>query len=122
MAILLNTLVFSAFIYWFRKQVVINKKESFLGIILLFLLASFIAFVLSLFAEHDYLDGLQGLIAGGISISLFWISITAIIIHKNLSEKTTQRMAMDLVQTLPLLLIPFLIWLLMSNMSFKIGG
>lgn len=122
MSIILNLLIFSAFIWWFWNHFIINRKKLLIGIVLLFLLATFIVFIISIFAQNEYLDGLLNIVGGGISILAFWLSTTALIIWKNAKEKTTQRTFLDLLQVLPLLLIPLLIWFWISNASFKIGG
>lgn len=122
MNILLNILVFFAFLSWFWKQFVDNNKKSFIGIVFLFLLSSMLLFGFSLYAQHDYLDGTLYLAAGGVSILAFWIYTSAIIIWKNVKDTNRKRLIPDLLQVLPLLLIPLLIVLLFQNMSFKIGG
>jgi len=122
MNLFLNVLLFALFGWWFWNQRIVKGKKYFFGIILLYLVASIMAFLLSLYSQNEYLDGLQYLLNGGISISIFWLSATVVITWKNLKERTAQRMFMDLVQIIPLLLTPLMIWLMISNMSFKIGG
>lgn len=122
MIILLNIALLSLFLWWFWTHFVIQRKKVLLGIIGLFLFASILVFIFSLFVQSGYLDGVHHLIFGGVSIFLFWLSTTVLVIWKNINEKTTQRTFLDLLQLIPLILIPIFIWLIISNASFKIGG
>ncbi len=122
MTAILNMLLVALFLIWFWNHVVISRKKTFIGIILLFLLSAFLLFIFLLLIRHEYLDGVHFLIAGGVSVTVFWICTTTIIIWKNIQDKTTQRTCVDLLQVTPLLLIPLLTWLLFSTMTLKIGG
>ncbi len=119
---ILNMLLVGSFLIWFWNHFVISRKKMFIGIILLFLLSSFLLFTFLLLIRHEYLDGVHFLIASGVSVTVFWICTMAIIIWKNIQDKTTQRTCIDLLQVTPLLLIPLLTWLLLSTMTLKIGG
>ncbi len=122
MNVIFNILVFSVFIRWFWKQYIINQRKSFIGIVLLYLLTSILVFAFSIYTQNDYLDGVHYLISGGIFISMYWIISSAIIVRKNVKEKTTQRIYLELLQVIPLLLIPLFIYVLLSSMTLKIGG
>jgi hypothetical protein len=119
---LLNIATFSLCIWWFWNHAVIHRKKVLIGIVGAFLLVSFLVLILSLYAQAEYLDGVHYLIAGGVSVLLFWSSATVLVIWKNMKDRTTDRMVMDLVQVMPLLLIPVILWVWISTMSFKIGG
>jgi len=122
MSAFLNTIVFSVFIYWFWHWFVINRKKNLIGLAGLYLLASILVFAFSLFIRRRYLDGLDYLISGLVSIVAFWLCATVLVIWKNIVSKTNQRTFSDLLQLLPLILIPLLIILSLRNESFKIGG
>jgi len=122
MTIILNILVFSVFLWWFRNHYVIKGKKILIGITALFLITTLGITFAPLLFQNEYLDGLLYLIAAVLSIVAFWLTTTIIIIWKNLHEKTLERVVPDLLQTLPLLLIPILIWFWLSSATFKIGG
>ena len=122
MNLLLNIALLSLFIWWFWKHFVIQRKIILIGIVGLFLLASILVFIFSLYVQNDYLDGLHYLVVGALSISIFWLGTTTCVIWKNIKEKTTKRIFLDLLQLILLILIPLLIWVILSNSTFKIGG
>ena len=99
-----------------------NSKNNTLiiPVILTFLIASIVIVVISLVTQAEYLDGIHYLITGSISLLMFWIWTTFVIIKKNL--KNRKQLVSSLAQNILLLTIPLIIWVLISNMSLKIGG
>jgi len=122
MNIILNITAFSLCIIWFHKRLNSGIKKPILPVILIYLVASIFIFALSLFIQAEYLDGVHYLIIGGISLFTFWFWTTISIIQKNRKHDTRKNIVGDLSQNILLLIIPLLIWLLISNMSLKIGG
>ncbi len=122
MAIILNLLAFIACIIWFHKLVRQPGNKLILPVILVYLATSIVGFMLSFALQHDYLDGLVHLIISGVSILLFWLWTTIVLIVKHAKKDQIKFLLIDLAQTSALLIVPLAIVFLISNASFKIGG
>jgi len=122
MAIVLHLIAFTACIFWFHNLIVKPGNKLILPVIMVYLASVIVCFILSLMLEHDYLDSLGHLIASAVSIALFWLWTFIALIVKHVRKGKAKYLFIDLAQTSILLLFPLLIVLMISNMSFKIGG
>ena len=120
MNIILNIIAFALCMTWFHKKMNSKNNALITPVILTFLIASIIAVVISLVAKAEYLDGIHYLITGSISLLMFWIWTTFIIVKKSLNNR--KQLFSSLAQNILLLTIPLIIWVLISNTSLKIGG
>jgi len=122
MGIILGLIVFIVFINWFQN----NQKKSapfpLIGMVLLFLVANLISFILGLIVQNGYLDGIYLIISAGAFIILYWVWITIGLINYHRQQNNTSEILIDIIQTLPLIIIPILLWIWLSTASFKIGG
>lgn len=122
MAIILNLLAFIGCIIWFHKLIRQPGNKLILPVILVYLAASILSFILSFALQNDYLDGLLHLIVSGIAIGLFWLWTSLVILVKYAKKDQYRFLLVGLAQTSTLLIVPLAIALLISNASFKIGG
>ncbi|MNJ83986.1 hypothetical protein D3C87_14190 [compost metagenome] len=122
MAVILNIIAFSACLFWFYRIINAPKHKLLFPVVLVYLGSVILSFFIALAVQHDYLDGFVHLLASAVSILLFWIWTTIIIVIKHNKSGQTKYIGIDLAQTSALLIIPIFIVLLISNMSFKIGG
>ena len=104
---------------WLHKS---NKNSAVLmRIVFTFIGGTFICFIIALVLENEYLDGLSHLIVAGGSAAIFWLSSIILLLTQpnktNFEEKLGKMLIMSIV-----ILVPLLIYLLISNASFKIGG
>jgi hypothetical protein len=122
MILILNFLAFTACIVWFHFFISKPGNKLILPIIMVYLASVIVCFMLSFLVEHDYLDALGHLITSAGSLALFWLWTTIALIVKHSKSGKIKFLLIDLAQTSILLIFPLLIVLLISNMSFKIGG
>ena len=122
MAIILNLIAFAGCIVWFHRLMNQAGRKLIFPVILAYLGATLLSFIFALAVEHDYLDGLLHLIVSGVSILLFWLWTSVVVIVKHTQSSQTKYIPADLAQTSILLIFPLLIVFMISNMSFKIGG
>lgn len=119
MSIILNFLTLILCIWWLFKS---NKKNQVLvGIVFTFLGGTLVSFILALALEHDYLDGLIHLMVAGGSAVLFWLVSLVLILSQRNNFSSTERLVKILILSI-VVLLPLFIYLLVANMSFKIGG
>ena len=122
MSIILNITAFIICIIWFQRRMNSESKKLILPVVLTYLLSALLAFIISFFVESEYLDGIIYLVIAGISILIFWIWTTIVIIMKNVKSSSQKHIVGDLAQNTILIVVPLLLWLWISNMSLKIGG
>ncbi len=118
MSILLNIIVLLGCLWWLYKS---SKSNGILiGIAFAFLGGTFISLVIASFVEHEYLDGLTHFIVTIGAIVLFWaLSILLLVLTSR--PLTYQVIPKFFILSIPLFAI-LLIYQLISNMTFKIGG
>ncbi len=122
MAIILNFIAFIGCIIWFHRLIQKPGHKLILPVILVYLAGVIFSFILSFVLQHDYLDGLLHMIISGVSILIFWLWTTIVLIVKYAKRDQIRLLLIDLAQTSALLIVPLAIVLLISNASFKIGG
>lgn len=122
MAIILNILAFTGCIIWFHQVMRQPGNKLILPVILVYLASAIFGFIGSFALQHDYLDGLLHMIVSGISILIFWLWTSTVIIVKNAKKDRSRFLLLGLAQTSALLIVPLSIVFLISNASFKIGG
>lgn len=119
MAILLNAAVLALCLRWLYRSTMGNGV--LMGIVASFLGGTLLAFGLSLALAHDYLDGLGHLLVAGGSAVVFWIVSLYMLLTKGATFSRAQKLAKCAILSITVLL-PVLIYLLIANTSFKIGG
>lgn len=93
-----------------------------MGITFTFLGAMIVLFITSFAIGNDYLDGLIHLLVVGGSAVAFWIlSIIMLLIHARKNDDFGSLLGQLLIVSI-VILVPLLIYLLLMNASFKIGG
>lgn len=122
MAIILNLIAFAACLVWFHRIMNAPKHKLLFPVVLVYLGSATLSFFIALAVQHDFLDGIVHLLASAVSIFVFWIWTTIFIIMKHSKSGQTKYIWIDLAQTSLLFIIPIFILLLVTNLSFKIGG
>ncbi|WP_300660659.1 hypothetical protein [Fluviicola sp.] len=122
MAIILNLIAFAACLIWFHKIMNAPKHKLLIPVVLVYLGSVILSFFIALAVQHDFLDGVIHLMVCAVSILVFWVWTTIIIIIKHNKNGQTKYIGVDLIQTSALLIIPLFILFLVTNLSFKIGG
>ncbi len=122
MAIILNLVAFTACLLWFHRIMNAPEHKLLFPLVLVYLGSVILSFFIALAVQHGFLDGVVHLMACAVSISVFWIWTTIIIIMKHSKSGQTKYIGIDLAQTSVLIIIPIFILLLVSNLTFKIGG
>ncbi len=122
MGIILNLIVIVVFINWFQNNLKKSDPFPLIGIILLYLISTVASFVLGMIIQNEYLDGIYLVIFAGISIVLYWIwvSVSLILFHRK--QNNNAQIVIDLIQVLPLIIVPILLWVWLSTANLKIGG
>jgi Zn-dependent protease with chaperone function len=92
-----------------------------LKIICSFILGTFISFVLAFVFDNEYLQGVAHLITSGGSAVVFWLTSIILLFISKHKTSTADRLGKVLLMSM-VLVVPVLIYSLISNMSFKIGG
>lgn len=80
-----------------------------------------LSFGVSLALAHDYLDGLGHLIAAGSSAVVFWAVSLFMLLTKGAQFSRGEKLAKCAIVSL-VILLPVLVYLLIANARFKIGG
>lgn len=122
MAIILNFIAFAACLVWFHRIMNAPSHKFLFPVVLVYLGSVILSFFAALTIQHDFLDGVVHLLASAVSIFVFWIWTTIFIIMKHSKSGQTKYIWIDLAQTSLLFIIPIFILLLVTNLSFKIGG
>lgn len=119
MAILLNAAVLVLCLRWLYRSTMGNGV--LMGIVASFLGGTLLAFGLSLALAHDYLDGLGHLLAAGGSAVVFWLAAVVLLWTKGATYSTGEKLAKSTILSI-VNLVPLLIYVLIANARFKIGG
>lgn len=122
MAIILNLIAFTACLLWFHRIMNAPKHRLLLPLVLVYLGSVVLSFFIALAVQHDFLNGIVHLLACAVSILVFWVWTTIIIIMKHSKNGQTKHAWIDLAQTSVLIIVPIFIILLVSNLTLKIGG
>lgn len=122
MAIILNIIAFSACLVWFHRIMNATERKLLFPVVLVYLGSVILSFFAALAIQHDFLDGIVHLLSSAVSILVFWAWTTVIILMKHIKSGQTKYIWIDLAQTSLLFIIPIFILLLVTNLSFKIGG
>lgn len=122
MGIILNLIVIVVFINWFQNN--LRKSDPFplIGMVLLYLISTVASFALGMIIQNGYLDGIYLVIFAGISIILYWLWVTIGLIRFHQKQNNNTQILIDLIQVLPLIIIPGLLWIWLSTANLKIGG
>lgn len=120
MAILLHISVLVLCLYWLNRSS--KSSGALLGITFTFLTAIVVLFIASFAFGNDYLDGLIHLLVVGGSAVAFWIlSVLLLVIHAKRNNDLRPLLGQILIVSI-VVLVPLLIYWLLMNASFKIGG
>lgn len=120
MAILLHLSVLVICLYWLNSSS--KSSGALVGITFTFLGAIVVLFIASFALGNDYLDGLIHLLVVGGSAVAFWVlSIIMLLIHARKNDDFGPLLGQLLIVSI-VILVPLLIYLLLMNASFKIGG
>lgn len=119
MAILLNAAMLALCLRWLYRSTMGNGV--LMGIVASFLGGTLVAFGLSLALAHDYLDGLGHLLAAGGSAGVFWLASVVLLWTKGATYSTGEKLAKSTILSI-VILVPLLIYVLIANARFKIGG
>ena len=104
---------------WLYKS---NKTNAvLLGIVFTFLGGTLINFFLTLAIDNEFLDGIIHLIIAGGSAVIFWIFSIVIILSASNNFSAAEKLAKVFIASIAILL-PLLIYFMLSNISIKIGG
>lgn len=122
MNIILHIIAFALCIAWFHQKINAQNRKLIIPVISIYLVATMLIAVGSLMTQAEYLDGIHYFLTGGVSLFIFWVWTTVVIIQKSVKNKNRTHLISDLAQNILLLIIPLLIWVAISNMSLKIGG
>lgn len=122
MAIILNLIAFAVCLSWFHRVMNATKHKFLFPVVLVYLGSVILSFCITLNVQHDFLDGVVHLLSSAVAILVFWAWTTVIILMKHIKSGQTKYIWIDLAQTSLLFIIPIFILLLVTNLSFKIGG
>lgn len=122
MAIILNLIAFTVCLLWFHRIMNAPEHKLLFPVVLVYLGSAILSFFIALAVQHDFLDGIIHLLACAVSISVFWLWTTIIIIMKHSKSGQTKYIWIDLAQTSALLIVPIFIVLMVTSLPFKIGG
>ncbi|UTW65246.1 hypothetical protein KFE94_11255 [bacterium SCSIO 12643] len=122
MGIILNLIVIVVFINWFQNNLKKSDPFPLIGMVLLYLVSTVASFALGMMIQNGYLDGIYLVIFAGISIILYWLWVTIALIRFHRKQNNNTEILIDLIQVLPLIIIPILLWIWLSTASLKIGG
>ncbi len=120
LSIILNIGILFGFGYWFH--VTINRQSLLLPVTGAFLGTSFVALILCLVIQNEYLDGILYLVLLCANILLIWIYSTLKSIVQYYQSEQKSPLLSQLIQLSPLILAPLVLWLLIRTATFKIGG
>lgn len=122
MNVLLNIIVLILHLKWFQYRLAKADHSNFLNIFLSYLLSVTVLGVLFMCVQMEYLDGIGYLIhaAGGILLFWIWSSIAFVLSARKLKKPSF--LYQGLLQNSLLLIIPVMIWLLLQDITLKIGG
>lgn len=119
MSILLNVAVLVLCLRWLYRSTL--GHAVLVGIVASFLGGTLLAFGVALALAHDYLDGLGHLIVAGGSAMVFWAVSVFILLTKGATFSRGEKLAKCAIVSI-VVLLPALIYLVIANASFKIGG
>lgn len=122
MTIILNLIAFTACLLWFHRIMNAPSHKFLFPVVLIYLGSVILSFCITLNVQHDFLDGVIHLLVCAVSVFMFWVWTSIIIIIKYNKSGQTKYIWIDLAQTSLLFIIPIFILLLVTNLSFKIGG
>lgn len=119
MAILLHVGVLFLCLLWLYRSTLSNGV--LFGIVASFIGGTVLAFVVALAVAHDYLDGLGHLTVAGRSAVLFWLLALIVLFTKGMRFSVGEMMTKLAIVSI-VILLPAMIYVLIANMNFKIGG
>ncbi|MFA7274177.1 MAG: hypothetical protein WC044_09920 [Crocinitomicaceae bacterium] len=119
MAVILNLIVIViCSIFIFRAK---GSVSELLKIISWFFAGIMLSFFLALALQHDYLDGVNHILASAVSCVIFWLIGISRLIFLSLKGKNGQFWQQFIVLSL-VLIVPYFIYRILSGASLKIGG
>lgn len=119
MSILLNVAVLVLCLRWLHRSTMSNG--GLVSIVASFLGGTMLSFGVSLALAHDYLDGLGHLLVAGGSAVVFWLASVVLLWIKGTTYSTGEKLAKSTILSI-VILVPLLIYVLIANARFKIGG
>jgi FtsH-binding integral membrane protein len=122
MNVFLNIIAFLLCVIWFQNRLNSSPRKGLLTVVFTYIFGLFVIFVLSLFIQTEFLDGLHHLIHAGIALFVFWLWTTIVNILEFKKTGNKAHLKEDLAKGILLLIIPLILWLWLSNLTFKIGG
>ncbi len=119
MSIILNIVVLFICLRWLYKS---NRNNGVLtGIVFTFIGGTFFSFIFALALEHDFMDGVTHLIIAGGSAIIFWLLSIVILLTQTNKISPAEKFAKISITSI-VILLPLLIYLMIFNMTLKIGG
>lgn len=121
MNIILNIIIFLICIIWFKARFEFSNSKLILPVIVVYIIGSILILTVS-FTTSTGFDGLDDIAISGLSMLIFWLITTSLIIGKNIKKGRRKYLIRDLGQNSILLIIPIVLFVLLWNGPMKIGG